>query len=406
MPSFKVILLKHSRREDSTYPLALRITSDRRSKYIYLNVYILEEQWDKENQRVRKNHENYLHINTYLQDKLADAQKVFLEQNIRKKATTPGELKKRIKQHRTGFTFFKYAQEYLDGLFSAGKIKVYKSDKSRIENFKMFMKNNDLFFEDISTELLKLFVNYLKGEKRHLKPRTIVNHLILLRTLYNKAISEAIVEQNYYPFGRGKLTIRIPESQKIGLDEKEIKAIENLDLVKDSTLWHVRNVFLLSFNLAGMRIGDLLRLKWGDFKDERLFYVMGKNNKPGSIKINSKVNAILEYYKPEKPNPKDYVFPELKQANQKDPVDMERKVNNATKNFNKSLKTIATKAGINKTLFNHIARHSFAYIAADKISLTLLQNLYRHSSIITTANYQQSFTNKEIDNAIDKVLDF
>jgi len=397
--------MKSNRRADNTYPLALRVTSDRRSKYLYLNIYILQEQWDEVNQRVRKNHSNASHINAFIQEKLLNAQKVYLNQEIRKKSTTPTELKKRIKHKRTGMTFFNFAQEYLNNQYDAGKIKVYNSDKSRIENFRKFMNNNDPFFEDISTEMLKQFINYLKG-KKGLKPRSIINHLILLRTLYNKAISDGTVEQNYYPFGRGKLTIRIPESQKIGLDAEEIKKIENLNLKEKSMLWHTRNVFLLSFNLAGIRIGDLLRLKWGDFKDGRLFYVMGKNNKPGSIKINSKVMEILECYKPEKPNPKEYVFPELKQANQKDPVDMERKVNNATKNFNQSLKTIAKQAGINKNLSNHIARHSFGYIAGDKIPIHILQNLYRHSSIVTTANYQQSFTNREIDNAIDKVLDF
>lgn len=333
------------------------------------------------------------------------AQKVYITQDIRQRAVTPAELKKRIKHFRTGVTFFSFAQEYLNGFFKAGKIKVYKSDKSRIENFKHFMKNNDPFFQDITIELLKQFVSHLQGEKG-LKPRSIVNHLILLRTLYNRTINEGIVEQNNYPFGRGKLTIRIPESQKIGLDEKEIRKIENLELKEGSNIWHTRNVFLLSFNLAGMCIGDLLRLKWGDFKGNRLFYVMGKNNKPGSVKINVKVSQILDCYRPEKINPKEFVFPDLKEANLKDPVDVERKVNNATKKFNESLKTIAKKADINKILFNHIARHSFGNIAGDKIPIHILQNLYRHSSILTTANYQQSFTNREIDSAIDKVLDF
>jgi len=405
VPSFKIMLMKHSRREDSTYPLSLRITSDRRSKYFYLNVFVLEEQWDDKNQRVRKNHPNAQVINTFLQNKLLTAQKVFLTQDIQNRSTTTAELKKRIKHHRTGVTFSSYAQEYLDGLFKARKIKVYNSDSSRIKNFKEFLKQGDLFFEDISTDVLKHFIIYLEGTKE-LQPRSIVNHLILLRTLYNRAISEGIVEPTYYPFGRKKLTIRIPQSQKIGLDAKEIKRIEQLDLKEGTMLWHTRNVFLLSFNLAGMRIGDLLRLKWDDFKDERLFYVMGKNSKPGSIKVNSKVKEILDHYRPEKPGPKEYVFPELKLANQKDPVDIERKINTATKNFNDSLKKIAGLAKIEKNMFNHIARHSFGYIAGDKIPIHILQNLYRHSSIITTANYQQSFTNREIDDAIDKVLDF
>jgi site-specific recombinase XerD len=70
------------------------------------------------------------------------------------------------------------------------------------------------------------------------------------------------------------------------------------------------------------------------------------------------------------------------------------------------LKKIAEIAGIEKKLTSHIARHSFGYIAGDKIPMPVLQNLYRHSSILTTVNYQQSFTNKEADEAMDKVLGF
>ena len=55
MPSFKVILISRRSKKDNTCPLALRITSDRRSKYFYLNIFILEEQWDEINQKVRKN---------------------------------------------------------------------------------------------------------------------------------------------------------------------------------------------------------------------------------------------------------------------------------------------------------------------------------------------------------------
>src|SRR3990172_2472199 len=149
MASFKIMLIEHKRRADKTYPLALRITADRRSKYLYMNVYLLAEQWDESNQKVRKNHPNATLINTFLQEKLLEAQKVYLNQEVRKKSITSGELKQRIKNQRTGTTFFQFAQDYLDMLSTAGKIKVYKSDNSRINNFKKFRKSEDLHFEDI-----------------------------------------------------------------------------------------------------------------------------------------------------------------------------------------------------------------------------------------------------------------
>jgi len=52
----------------------------------------------------------------------------------------------------------------------------------------------------------------------------------------------------------------------------------------------------------------------------------------------------------------------------------------------------------------HIARHFFGNIAGDKIPIYSLQKLYRHSSIIITANYQQSFTKKDTNDANDRVV--
>jgi len=110
MPSFKVILMKHRPREDHTYPLALRVISYRRSRYIYLSIHLHPDQWDASEQRVLKGHPNAAYINAYIQQKLLETQRLFLDQEIKKRSTTPAELKKRIKHQRNGITFFQFAQ--------------------------------------------------------------------------------------------------------------------------------------------------------------------------------------------------------------------------------------------------------------------------------------------------------
>ena len=47
-----------------------------------------------------------------------------------------------------------------------------------------------------------------------------------------------------------------------------------------------------------------------------------------------------------------------------------------------------------KTIIKHI----------DKIPIQMLQKLYRHSDITTTINYQQSFINKDTDDALEAVI--
>ena len=116
---------------------------------------------------------------------------------------------------------------------------------------------------------------------------------------------------------------------------------------------------------AGIRISDVVKLRWSDFQDNRLYYVMNKNA--------------------------EEVF---------------RKTKNATKLFNKYLKRIASQCDIDKNLSNHIARHSFGNIAGDKIHPLMLQKLYRHSDLKTTLNYQANFIHKDADNALDSVINF
>ena len=56
-------------------------------------------------------------------------------------------------------------------------------------------------------------------------------------------------------------------------------------------------------------VSDVLRLKWSDFQNDRLYYAMGKNLKAGSLKVPDKVLEILKQ-KP-KSNAHDLVFSDL-----------------------------------------------------------------------------------------------
>ena len=138
-------------------------------------------------------------------------------------------------------------------------------------------------------------------------------------------------------------------------------------------LYLTQKVFLSSFYFAGMRIGDVMRLKWKDFVDDRLIYRMGKNDKIVSIKVPLKVMSILEYYKQYKQSENDYVFPMLKSA-LKDEEIIQKRINTYNKILNYNLKKIAKLIGTSKNISCHIARHSFGNIAGNKIPIYILQN--------------------------------
>jgi integrase/recombinase XerD len=97
-----------------------------------------------------------------------------------------------------------------------------------------------------------------------------VNHLVVIRTVYSQAIKANIVDSKHYPFGKGKIKIKFPQSNKVGLSTDDVLKLEAADLSDRRSLDHARKLWLLSFYFAGIRVSDLLRLRWSDIQNDRL----------------------------------------------------------------------------------------------------------------------------------------
>jgi hypothetical protein len=82
-----------------------------------------------------------------------------------------------------------------------------------------------------------------------------------------------IVDQTHYPFGRNKYTIPTGPSKKRAISKEDIIKIEQLELEKDTPLWHARNYFLFSFYTMGMNWSDMAHLKMQNIINGRIVYV-------------------------------------------------------------------------------------------------------------------------------------
>lgn len=404
MASIKILLWKHDKKKDDTFPIALRITKNRKTRYIFTGKYIREKDWDVLNSKVKKSHPNSARLNNFLIAKLAEANKTLLDLETEKKATSSKRVKKEITNPISNKSFNEVSQDYIDELEKNNKLSRLSSDKPRVKHLIEFANSDHLNFREIDEEFLRRYISFLKVKKKN-SQRSIINSLIVIRTLYNRAIKMGIVDRKSYPFGADKIRIKFPETEKIGLSIEEVQKIESLKHLSVQEL-HARNVWFFSFYLAGMRVGDVLKIRWSDIYDGRLHYRMNKNDKLLSLKLPKKILPILEVYKEEKRYKDDFIFPELKKANLKDSKDVMAKTKTANKKFNKYLSIIAEKAKVDKKLTMHIARHTFGNISGDKIPIQTLQRLYRHSSITTTINYQANFIHKDFDDALDSVINF
>ncbi len=371
---------------------------------MYLGHYIDAKHWDERRRLVRKSHPNAELLNTLLSSKLAEANKKLIGLQFENEDISSIQIKKKLDSNSYIMTFSEVSDTYLNELEKNNKLTRFFTDKVRVNHVLNFNKSKQLTFQEIDEAFLRRFKSYLKTEK-NLSERSIVNNLVVIRTLFNMAIKLGIVDQGNYPFGVDKIRIKFPETEKIGLTVKEIQKIENLEYLSKQEK-HALNVWLFSFYLAGIRVGDVLKIRWSDIFDGRIHYRMNKNSKLVSLKMSYKLVPILALYEKDRQDSKDFIFPELKKADFKNHRDVYAKTNTATKKFNKYLREIAVKSGLDKKLTMHIARHSFGNIAGDRIPVQMLQRLYRHSSITTTMQYQSNFMSKETDKALDDVVNF
>lgn len=90
-----------------------------------------------------------------------------------------------------------------------------------------------------------------------------------------------------------------------------------------------------------MRVSDVLRLRWDDFQDDRLYYAMGKNLKAGSLKVPEKALKIIEKYKKDK-DQTGLIFSDLKQLEDlKDAYEVQRRIKIVVRRLNDSLVKVA-----------------------------------------------------------------
>ncbi|MDT0690053.1 site-specific integrase [Salegentibacter sp. F188] len=396
---------KKVKKEKTIYRLALRVTNFRKRSYFHLGYNIDPNDWDEKAEKVKKSHPKYQHLNRLIRKKYDQLDDIIYEAERNKTQLSAKQITDKIRDNTRNKSFFDFAKEHVEDLEKSKKFNRAISDRSKAKNIKEFTKGKDVLFQEIDENFLRRFKIYLKNEKNN-SERSVMNSYVFIRLLFNRAIKNGIIDQSFYPFGRGKILIKYPESLKIGLTEEEILKIEQLDLQTHTPLWHTRNIFLFSFYLAGIRITDVLHLKWNDIIEDRLLYRMKKNAKLDSLKLPEKVIVILKFYREDQRSYADFIFPELKKVGDDETKQKYSIIKGAIKKHNSNLQNIAKLAEIDKKITNHIARHSFGNIAGDKVSPQMLQKLYRHSSLSTTIGYQGNFIHASSDQALNEILKF
>lgn len=218
---------------------------------------------------------------------------------------------------------------------------------------------SDINFEKINYALLRDYETHLR--EANLKETSIAIHYRTLRSMYNEAMRREIVDKEHYPFDKYKVSKFNTETHPRAIPKDAIKALERLNLPRESSVYDARNYFLFSYYGCGINFVDLAKLRWSDINGEVINYVRQKTGKRINFFITQPIRDILDWYKVTTGGHLDaYIFPILQVGKHITPSQINNRIDKVDKRVNKALRDLSAQAGLTNKVTYYTARHTFA----------------------------------------------
>ncbi len=395
--------MKNKPLSDNTFPIVLQIIKEGKTKIISTGVSCIKSDWD--GTQLKKSHPNYQKRNLILLAKKQKALKIIDDFQAEETDFTLIDFERKFKgeKQNSKITVYEHFQEIIQRMKISNRLGNAKSYNDTCNSFFKFHIDKDLTFKGLNVTKLEGYEAYLRS--RDNQDSGIAFKMRSLRAVYNSAIRNGIVKQDFYPFDKYKISKLKGKGLKRALTREEVKRILDVDLAERPDLMDAKNFFVFSYFARGINWIDMLRLKKENLQDDYIVYIRSKTKGRFMVKILQPVRDILDYYLNQDRN-SEYVFPILLKDDLT-PLQIENRKHKTLKKFNKDLKQLATLAKVAKNVTSYVIRHSYATnlkqlgVSTDKISQSM-----GHTNLEVTNSYLKDFENEEIDTENEKLLNF
>lgn len=296
--SIKVVLYPR-KDKNGLFPVKIRITENRKSKYINLKFSLEKKYWLKSTDRVSVSHPNHREYNLTIENKLKEIREIEGDWDIDRfmgKLNVLDDFEKKIE----GFPKTQYHTK-----------KKYKTIYLHLKGFSEEQNYHTLYYHDLDKEFYTDFKNYLYSNVKSSNQftnipsvNTINSYLKYLKTFLLERVDDGIVVRDLGYFK--KLSSTGKENKKIPLSIDEIKVLDGLlpthDFLRE-LLFNSLNTFMMNFWSNGLRIGDCLRLKWKNINNGVITLQMGKTKEFINIPLNENNSWRIFWYLPNIPKP-------------------------------------------------------------------------------------------------------
>lgn len=353
----KITLDTRRIRKDGTYPLIVRFSYLGKTKDIPLQIFLLEQEWDKSKGILLKSAKDY----TTIYKQIIERHTLILSKMVEFQKNNSGyidltELKRFIdnKQSIT-ITFKSYWEQEIKRLY------LEKRDGNAFANNTALRVIDKI--SSLAIPIDKVNYSYLKNIESKLlqrgcKVNTIAVYFRALRAIYNSAIKEKMVTRESYPFYDYKIKKEKTIPRPILLNE--VQEVFNLAPEENTVIWHHLNYCKMMFYLRGINYKDLILLTKDNYRNGRIIYTRSKTKKVYSVEVLEPLKQLLSLYYNEE---RKTLLPVLTNSDLEKGETLFTTIQQKRKTLNKYLDTLGKKANLEIKLTSYVMRYSWANIA-------------------------------------------
>lgn len=390
---------KHSVNSKGKCSITVRVTFDRKKKYYPTGISLSIEEFEKlKSDKIQKDlKEIFLKLQSF-EKKAADIIKdlaFFTFQSFEKKYYT-----NKAARDSVNLSF----KEYISDLRQEGRVGTADSYECARVSFNKFAP--DVKFIEVTSDLLNKYEKWMVNQNKSIT--TVGIYLRSLRTLFNSAINEGLLQKEFYPFGKKRYELPTSNNKKKALNLNEIAKIYNFEAEIGSPTERAKDLWFFIYLCNGINVKDLCLLKYENIQGDNLVFERAKtaktkrNVEPIRLPLSDDALEIIEKWGNKKLNNKTFVFPILEAGLN---PDRERQlIKQINQVINAHMKHIASALGITNIVTTYAARHSFATILQRSgASTEFISEALGHSNVKTTQNYLAGFedgSKREINRAL------
>lgn len=425
MATVSWVVFKHHKKSDNTYNPKIRISHNRTSSYISTSIYT-------ELVRFKRNSASGTITSEKIKEELDGLVREYRQiinehQDVVNECETSKDIVAMIerRKQRKEIDFIEFARMFIEKTPNEGTKTVKTTGINSLCHFLNHKNGNEkLLIKDLTSRFLREYEAWLRQEryitvrqnktakqayktikKSALNDTGIHSYMGIIQSVFNAALL------HFNDYEKGDIIITndpfkvytIPavlEAKKRAVDVDIIRKIYNYSPInkRKRTTMFTRDIYILSFLLAGMNAVDMLNCR---MVNGRIEYERQKT------KDRRKDNAFISVYVHPLALPIINKYRDLSGQHLFDFYKRYSNVRNLTKGIHRGMRSLCEELGIDYIQF-YSARHSFATIARNEcdISKDDISLCLNHSSgkTVTDTYIKQDFL--RIDKVINKVVEY